>query len=353
MSDQEANTVKKVLIIRMLNTAEVVSIGLPAIRFFQQGLPDAEIHFLTFSQGGKLISTAEPSVTVHCLPAEQWPDNFFLAMESFLGLAEQIIAQEYSQIVNLDSAFMPCFLSRFLKDALEPVSGNYLNTSVKQLLSQVEEQSLQAEYVNSADSYLASSFTGMHKWQHNSWHYAPMPDGGYPEYYLNQCCGFDVSDIPVTIPVTPDKRLSKEAKTTKVVALCLKQSDDGYVYPYTAELKKALQALGYYVWLESEAKEDLTTLLKMLAASDLMIAKPSASRWYAQSVDCATLLITGNANPAIYMPDFATDATDRCAIHGEAEPQAFLSEKQSCNCDLPRELAESVSSIFEHLAEEH
>ncbi|MEP1447163.1 MAG: hypothetical protein ABJK37_13755 [Paraglaciecola sp.] len=352
MSDKEANFEKKVLIIRMLNTAEVVSIGLPAIRFFQQGVPDAEIHFLTFSQGGKLISIAEPSVTVHCLPAEQWPDNFFLAMESFLGLAEQIIAQQYSQIVNLDTAFMPCFLSRFLKDALEPVSGNYLNTSVKQLLSQVEDQSLQADYVNSADSYLASSFMGMYKWQHNSWHYAPMPDGGYPEYYLSHCCGLDVSNVPVTIKVTPDKRLRKEAKTSKVVALCLSQSDDDYVYPHTVELKKALQALGYYVWLESEAKEDLTTLLKMLATSDLMIAKPSALRWYAQSVDCATLLITAGANPAIYMPDFATDATERCLRHGQSESPSRLSETQPCSCDLPQDLAESVSSIFEHLAEE-
>ncbi len=342
---------EKVLIIRMLSTADAFAIGLPVVRLFQARFPQAEIHFLTFEQGGKLLSLAEPNVQVHALKSAEWPDDFFLAMESFLGLAEQIIGQEYSQIVNLDSAFMPCFLSRFLKDALEPVSGNYLSQSVQQLLDQVQSQSLSAEYVNQASQYLASSFAHIYKWFGSAWQMDQLPDGGYPEYYLRQCCGLDVNNMSLELSISPDKQLTKQAKAQKVVGLCLSQSDDGYLYPYISELKKALQALGYAVWLDSEAKNELVKLTKMLAASDLCITKPSGVRWYAQAVNCPSLLISGDSQPGIYMPDFATDPTPRCPKHGQSEQVA--SNALPCNCDLAKDLAESVQSIFEHLEQEH
>ncbi|MFQ3190971.1 MAG: ADP-heptose:LPS heptosyltransferase, partial [Paraglaciecola sp.] len=105
---------EKVLLIRMLSSADVCAIGLPVLRYFQKTLPNAEIHFLTFGDGAELIKLAEPSIQIKYLTQQQWPDDFFLAMESFLGLAEEIIGETYSQIVNLDTTFMPCFLARFL-----------------------------------------------------------------------------------------------------------------------------------------------------------------------------------------------------------------------------------------------
>lgn len=81
-------------------------------------------------------------------------------MESFLGLAEDIIIDAYSQIVNLDTAFMPCFLARFLQDAGEPVIGNFLNMSIQKLITRAQAQSLDADYVNLASSYLDSIFLG-------------------------------------------------------------------------------------------------------------------------------------------------------------------------------------------------
>jgi ADP-heptose:LPS heptosyltransferase len=336
----------------MTNTVDVCSIGLPALRLFQQAVPEAELHFLTFGDAGKLIQLAEPSVTVHCMTTQQWSDDFFLALESFLGLAAQIIGEEYSQIVNLDTAFMPCFLSRFLKDALEPITGNFLNVSVQELLDQVQKQSLQAQYVNDPQAYLDSTFTNMYKWHGSAWHYGEVPDGGYPEYYLSQCCGFDTSAMQSSIPVTPDKSLSQKAKKTKVIALCLGHSDDGYAYPFAEPLKKALQQKGYQVWSETQAKGQLQSLLKMLSASDLMISKPTENRWYAQAVDCPVLLISGDSLPAILMPDFATDPTNRCQQHGQQQQQPAISAMQACSCDLPEDLLESVESIFEHLAQE-
>ncbi len=350
MTDDPSNK-NKILIIRMLTSADVCAIGLPAIRFFQEKLPDSEIHFLTFNDIAKVITASEPRVQVHTLAAEQWPDDFFQAMESFLGLAEDIIGQEYSQIINLDTAFMPCFLTRFLKDAGEPVVGNFISMSIQYLLTKVQEQTLEPEYVNLASAYLESSFIGMYQWMTPWWQSINLPDGGYPEFYLKQCCGFDIAELQQSIVVSPDKRLAKKAKTSKVIGLCLEHSEDGFLYPYTHELKKLLQQQGFEVWSGSESDGNPSTLLKMMAASDLVVCKSNGDRWYAQAVDCPVLLITGASEPAILMPDFATDKLELCPKHG-VQYTEMLTEKLLCNCDKAEDLTESITSIFEHLAEE-
>jgi len=337
---------EKVLLIRMLSSGDVCSIGLPVLRYFQKSLPDAEIHFLTFGDGAELLKIAEPSVQIKHITAQQWPDDFFLAMESFLGLAEQIVGENYSQIINLDTTFMPCFLARFLADAGEPVSGNYLNQSVQQLLQQVQDKSLQADYVNSSQAFMGSSFVNMHKWYGRWWQYDVEGEGGYPEFYLTKCCGLVDDKLQQSIVVSPDKRLAKKAKASKVIALCFGQSDDGYLYPYANRLKKLLEQKGFVVWDDEDAKGDIRSLLKMLTASDLMLCKPSAHRWYAQAVECATLLISGVSEPALLMPEFATDPVTPCMQHGVHENNIG----SVCNCDKPEDLLESIESIFVHLA---
>ena len=344
----ESNT-EKVLLIRMLSSPDVCAIGLPVLRYFQKTFPRAEIHFLTFGDGAELIKLAEPSIQIKQLTQEQWPDNFFLAMESFLGLAEEVIGEAYSQIVNLDTTFMPCFLARFLADAGEPVSGNYLNMSIEQLLQQVQDQSLQAEYVNSTQDFMVSSFVNMHRWHGRWWQNDAEYEGGYPEFYLTKCCGLVDDKLEQTIVVGADKRLAKKAKTNKVIGLCFDQSDDGYLYPHAAHLKKLLEQKGFTVWSEQEAKGDIRSLLKMLSASDLMVCKPSGRRWYAQAVDCATLLISGDSEPALLMPEFATDPVSPCMQHAVNENNMGTLD---CNCDKPEDLLESIESIFIHLREQ-
>ena len=49
-SVHSSNTNNKVLMIRMLGSADVCAIGLPAIRLFQKQNPDTELHFLTFGK---------------------------------------------------------------------------------------------------------------------------------------------------------------------------------------------------------------------------------------------------------------------------------------------------------------
>tara|TARA_R110000751_G_scaffold81077_1_gene163371 strand:- start:81216 stop:82274 length:1059 start_codon:yes stop_codon:yes gene_type:complete len=344
----ESNS-EKILFIRMLSSADVGAIGLPVLRYFQKQNPNAELHFLTFGDGAELIKLGEPRVCVHQVTQQQWPDDFFLAMESFLGLAEQIIGENYSQIVNLDTTFMPCFLARFLADAGEPVSGNYLNMSVETLLQQVQDQSLQADYVNSTQAFMASSFTNMHKWFGRWWQYDAAGEGGYPEFYLTKCCGLVVDKLDQAINAGIDKRLAKKAKSNKVIGLCLNQSDDGYLYPFTSRLKKLLEQKGFVVWTDSDANKDIRSLLKMLAASDLMVCKPSGNRWYAQAVDCPTLLISGAGEPALLMPEFATDPVVPCLKHSA---NSNISDALECNCDKPEDLVESIESIFAHFAEQ-
>ena len=344
----EANT-EKVLLIRMLSSADVCAIGLPVLRYFQKNNPQAEIHFLTFGDGAELIRLAEPNVIIHHVTQQQWPDNFFLAMESFLGLAEEIVGENYSQIINLDTTFMPCFLARFLADAGEPVSGNYLNMSVQQLIQQFQDKSLQAEYVNSPQAFMASSFVNMHKWFGRWWQYDAEYEGGYPEFYLTKCCGLVVDKLDQAINVGVDKRLVKKAKSNKVIGLCFGQSDDGYLYPHTERLKKLLEQKGFVVWTEQETKGNIRSLLKMLAATDLMVCKPSGHRWYAQAVDCATLLVSGNSEPALLMPEFATDPVSPCMLHSVSQNSIAVVD---CNCDKAEDLVESIESIFIHFAEQ-
>jgi len=340
---------EKVLLIRMLSSADVCAIGLPVLRYFQKTLPGAEIHFLTFGDGVELIKLAEPSVYVKHIAQQQWPDDFFLAMDSFLGLAEDIIGETYSQIINLDTTFMPCFLARFLADAGEPVSGNYLNMSVQQLLQQVQDKSLQADYVNSTQAFMASSFANMHNWFGRWWQHEAQYEGGYPEFYLTKCCGLVDDKLDQSIVVSADKRLLKKAKTNKVIGLCLGQSDDGYLYPHADRLKKLLEQKGFTVWSDLDAKGDIRSLLKMLSASDLLVCKPSGNRWYAHAVDCKTMLISGDSEPALLMPEFATDPVSPCMQHAVNQHNIDALE---CNCDKPEDLVDSIESILIHLEEQ-
>ena len=250
---------------------------------------------------------------------------------------------------HIPTSFMPCFLARFLADTAEPVSGNYLNLSVVQLLQQVQDQSLQADYVNSTAAFMDSSFVNMHKWHTRWWEYEAEYDGGYPEFYLTKCCGLVDDKLDQTIVVNPDKRLAKMASTKKVIGLCFGQSDDGYLYPYADNLKKRLEQKGFVVWSDQDAKEDIRLLLKMLSASHLMVSKPCGHRWYAQAVECPTLLISGVNEPALLMPEFATDQVIPCMQHANNENNIAVLE---CNCDKPEDLVESIESIFTHFEEQ-
>lgn len=321
---------EKVLLIRMQQPGEVAAIGIPALRYFRQRLPQASIEMLSYAQGIDLIRLAEPGIRVFGLERHQWPDNIIPAMETFLGLAEQIVAEGYDQIVNLDTGFMPCFLARFLKDAGEPVVGNFMNITVQELLEQFQSQRLSPEYVNQPQNYMSSTFLSMARWHSPWWQGDLLPDNGYPEFYLRSCCGFDGLEMQMNIDIPADKALRKQSKTKKVIALLCEAAEAKLSYPFAAELEKLLREQGFYVWTVDSA-QNTRNLLMQLKASDLLVTVPGDGQWLANTVSCPSLVICSDVDPRMLMPDYATDPVT-------ADKPGPIAAK---------ELAESIASVFE------
>jgi hypothetical protein len=344
---------ERILLIRMLSAKDTATIGVAALRHFQIKFPDSHIDFLTFGAGADIIHLVDPNVETITLPAHAWPNDLLVAIEAFLGLAETIIPNEYMQIVNLDTAFMPCFLARFLHDAGENVAGNMLNISVQTLLNQFQDQTLQPDFVQSTERYMQSTFHGMAR-LHSQWWNTQQFDAGYTEFYLRECCGFTDIDIDVNLSIKRIHRnisrssesvysqTSCEQTTAKKIALCLADAHDGYAYPYVYELKKVLELKGFHVWTNGSKETRLMETLNNVAEADLVVTKPGESQWYGKAVGCLTLLISASESPLISMPDYATDQTARCPVHCPFSQ----SEQSKCCCDTPEELADGIESIF-------
>ncbi|MBJ2135959.1 hypothetical protein JEU11_05800 [Paraglaciecola chathamensis] len=351
---------ERILLIRMLSVKDAATIGVAAFRHFRQAFPDSHIDFLTFGDGVDIIKLIDPDITTSSLPAHAWPNDLLVAIEAFLGLAEKIIPNQYSQIVNLDTAFMPCFLARFLHDAGENVAGNMLNISVQSLFSQFKEQSLKPEFVQSTEYYMQSTFSGMSRLHSRWWDTQQQFDAGFTEFYLRECCGFKNIDIDIRIPTehlpaakSPiflndkgNSGVQDSIEHPKTIALCLADAHDGYAYPYVLELKHLLEAKGYRVWTNAQSKLPLLEILSKVSAADLVVTKPGESQWYGTAVGCLTLLISASESPLLSMPDYATEQTERCPVHCPFTQ----SNHEQCCCDKPEELADGIESIFTELS---
>ena len=297
----------KILIIRMLGLGDVTCIGIPAIRYIESKYPEAEISVLTFSAGADVIHLAEPEVSIIKMEKDEWPDNIIHAMERFLMLAEKIIGQEYHQIINLDTWFMPCFLARFLKDAGENLQGNFMSIPVAELIDQLDKQTLQHDYVHNPANYMQSTFFGMTRWHTPWWEYGTVPDFGYPEFYLRQCCGFSDIEMDMQIAVEANHTLEKIAKKQKVIALATEARTSERSYAHGKELQKLLEKAGFHVWTGFDGSLPMRKTLSMLKSSDLLITVPSAPQWLATTVNCPSLVIVGEVDARTLMPDYATE----------------------------------------------
>ncbi len=317
---------QKVLIIRMLGLGDVTCVGIPAIRYFKNKFPDADIHFLTYAAGEEVVRLAEPDITVKAMKKGEWPDDFLPALEAFLGLAESIVGEAYTHIINLDTWFMPCFLARFLKDVGEPVSGNCIAKSLQELLNEFQAQTLRPEFVNDPSEYIESSFMAMPRWHSPWWEFGTLPDFGYPEFYLRACCGFSEIDMNMSINVPSNERLEKLRKRKKVIALATKARTDERSYPFADKLESLLKQAGFEVWTGFDGSVPMRKTLSNLKASDLLVTVPSAPQWLATAVGCPSLVISGEVDPRTLMPDYATDPSE---VPVPAE-----------------ELVESIKSIF-------
>ena len=298
---------QKVLVILMQELSEVIAVGIPAIRYVREHYPEAELHFLTFAQGEQVIQLADPDIEVLAMAENQWPENILQAMEAFLGLAEIIVGQGYDKIINFDTWFMPNFLGRFLKDAGEPLEGNFLSISVQQLIDQIQAQTLQTEYVHDISRYMDSTWFNMARWHTPWWEGAFLPDHGYPEFYLRSCCGFESLKMDMQIALPADNKTKQLQNSRRVIAVALDSPIKERHYPFSIELVSILRKAGIYVWELTDQTLPLRQKIAQLKATDLVVTVPGVGVWLAQSAKCPALLISGDVNPRIFMPDYATD----------------------------------------------
>lgn len=304
---------EKILLIRMLDLGDVTCIGVPSVRYLKHKYPNAEIHFLTYAEGLEVMALAEPQIKTFGLQKGEWPEEILKAMEVFLGLAEIIIEEAYSKIINLDTWFMPNFLSRFLKDAGEPVEGNYIGMSIADLIDKFQNQTLQPTFVNDPSHYLQSTWFSMMRWHTTWWESEYLPERGYPEFYLRTCCGWQDIDLNLQIDIAQDKQLAKKGKSKKVIALATESSLADSSYPLSTQLHDALEDAGFEVWSKFDGSQSIRQTLAMLKSSDLLIAVPSAPQWLATAVNCPVMMISGMVDPRTLMPDYATDMSDKPA----------------------------------------
>jgi ADP-heptose:LPS heptosyltransferase len=304
---------EKILVIRMLGLGDVTCIGVPSVRYIKRKHPSAEVHFLTYATGFEVMALAEPQVKTFGLKKGEWPEDIIKAMEVFLGLAEIIVGEAYSKIINLDTWFMPSFLSRFLKDAGEPVEGNYIGMSIADLITQFQNQTLSATFVNDPAQYLQSTWFSMMRWHTTWWQSDYLPERGYPEFYLRTCCGWQDIDLDMQIQITQDKQIAKKGKNKKVIALATQARTAERSYKLTEQLEKALKEAGFEVWSKFDGSQSMRQTLAMLKSSDLLISVPSAPQWLATAVGCPVMIISGNVDPRTLMPDYATDMSSQPA----------------------------------------
>lgn len=298
---------EKILLIRMLGLGDVTCIGVPAVRHLKKQHPQAEIHVLTYAAGFEVMALAEPDIKTYGLQSGEWPEDIIAAMEAFLGLAEIIVGEAYTKIINLDTWFMPCFLSRFLKDAGEKVEGNYIGMSIADLVDQFQQQTLQPTFVNDPSHYMQSTWFSMVRWHTTWWESEYLPERGYPEFYLRTCCGWQSAELDMHIEVGQNSKLAKIRKHKKVIALATEARTAERSYPYAEALTEALQKAGFAVWSKFDGSQSIRETLGMLKASDLLITVPSAPQWMATAVNCPSLVISGMVDPRTLMPDYATD----------------------------------------------
>ncbi|ALS99074.1 hypothetical protein AT746_12905 [Lacimicrobium alkaliphilum] len=189
--------------------------------------------------------------------------------------------------------------------------------------------------MNQPENYMSSTFLSMARWHSPWWQGEWLPDNGYPEFYLRSCCGFDALQMQMNIEVPADKALKNQARSTKVIALMCEGAEARLTYPFAEELQHRLADQGFHTWT-LDTTHNLHNQLMKLKASDLLVTVPGDGQWLAATVDCPSLVICGEVDPRMLMPDYATDPVS------PENPEPMPAE----------ELAQSIVSIFEQETED-
>ena len=326
----------------MMGLGDVASILVPAVRLIQQQHPESNISVLTYGAGCELMALLPGVHSILDVTPEQWPDDLDFAVQNFMDIAEFVAAQQFDRIINLDTAFMPCFLARVLKDLKLDLIGNYINLSIHDLFQKLSQRELDQSYFQEPAKYLSSSFPNMADWTIPWW--LKYPDAGtYPGFYLNHCCGLEGS-IDITLPIEPALDFQRQAAGKKIIALSTSGSKPSKQFRASSDLHLQLEQAGYFVWSQFDGSLPMATTLGRLKVTDLLVTVATSTQWLAKLVGCPALMIPGALPPSVLGAELVVDRVQSCQYCH----QSFCPENRSFAClDIPLEqIMAKISTFF-------
>ncbi len=331
----------KILLIRLMGLGDIAAILVPAVRIYKRKYPDASINVLTY-QAGEEIMRLHPDVDeVMSISTDDWPDDLFPAIESFMRLGEAITRKHFNLIINLDTWFMPCFLSRALMDASLEVHGNFLKHPVEKFFIKVQDGAFDQDFFSKPGRYMSSTFSNMADWHRPWWN--EYPDLSYPYFYLRHCCGF-TDEISIKIPCTVDNQLKDEADGRTIVAISAQGRAEYKRYRHDALLKRLLEEKGYFCWDGFDGSIPMQTTLNRLYTSAILVTVPTSTQWLARLAECPSLMLPGPMAPSLLGAEYTVQKQTDCqyCFHETSCP-----ENRDYKCmDIPADdvLAEVIAA---------
>lgn len=326
----------------MMGLGDVASILVPGLRLIHKRYPGAITDVLTYEAGNQIMELVPEVNKILAISREQWPDDLGPAIESFINIAEVVAVQQYDLIINLDTWFMPCFMARLMQDSGLPVEGNYLNQPVETFFNDLNNNTLTQSYFTEPQRYLDSSFPHMQDWLLPWWEkYSDA--GGYPEFYLHHCCGFD-GELDVALPIAADAAFKQTAGGKPIIALSLSGSKASKQYRQREQLVQLLEDAGYYVWGQFDGSLPMETTLGRLKVTDLLITVPTSTQWLARLVGCPSLMIPGPLPPQVLDAEATVERQVKCQYCYQttcAEQIDF-----ACMAVPPQQILDKVQEFF-------
>lgn len=332
----------KILLIRLMGLGDVASILIPAAYIYRQLYPSASITALSYQAGEELMRLHPEVDDVIGIGKAEWPDDLMPAVKQFMRLGESIAAQQFDLIVNLDTWFMPCFMTRALRDTGFETEGNYLKQGVESFLQIALKGEITQTFFERPGEYMESTFPRMAKWHQPWWKQAPATS--YPDFYLRTCCDFD-QDLRIELPCERDSTLLKEADGRPIVALST-QGRAGYKnYRHSDELVSLLDSNGVFCWSQFDGSLPMRTTLNRLHTSKLLITVPTSTQWLGRLAGCPSLMLPGPMSPALLGTEYSAPRRTHCqyCYHEKDCP-----EKRDFECmeSDPKALANQVLKIL-------
>ena len=332
----------RILLVRLMGLGDVASILVPATYIYRQRYPEASITALTYEAGEEVMRLHPEVDDVMAIRKAQWSDDLMPAVQQFMQLAESIAAQQFDLIVNLDTWFMPCFMTRALRDTGFVIEGNYLNQGVESFLQTALYGEVAQSFFERPGEYLESTFPLMAMWHRPWWQNAP--DTSYPDFYLKTCCDFD-HDLCIELPCEPDRALLNEADGRPIVALSTRGRAGYKRYQHSDELVGILESNGIFCWSQFDGSVPIRITLNRLHASKLLVTVPTSTQWLGRLAGCPSLVLPGPMSPALLGAEFyPTQRTDCQYCYHEKE----CPENRDFECmdSEPHRLADQVQEIL-------